>query len=260
MEIKDFNEKFKKQLFEDIRNAHGLIPDLEEKTILHYESIFDTFVKNNKKYKLNLKYGNGDAIPIIQAMHYSNTFKNTLNGQYNKQIIIEKDVLDYLIKKNQDIEVFLGEEKDNIVLYIVENDGDKIDYVKISDTTKISDVIEDINTLKNNFNKGLATIIDSLIDSRISSNTRKITIAYDTFAQFYNFNLGENGCAIIFPGIITENKPGFRMYEDTQINRMNLILVHAIKGSQVRNSELNSFVYYDTFQLCPPYAQGQTKC
>lgn len=169
----------------------------------------------------------------------SNLFKDSI--EYQKEIVLR----------------FIEIEGSFELAYIVNN---KVYWIKEGN------LLEEINTqiqtgtktnydiYRDNFDNDLGRTLDYnfsiLTGVENVGDTRKVTIPYNVFS---NYTISDGNYIVFLPGII----------EDCNNNNNRLtLMMHFCKkiDGRVYPDTVFQTTHYDTFQLCPPYPDGQTRC
>ncbi|MBF02972.1 MAG: hypothetical protein CMP76_06715 [Flavobacterium sp.] len=204
---------------------------------LHYEFLksigfFDAPIKNPEKY-----------------WHKFNCYFR--DSELSKFFAIKSTLLSESINNKKDV-----------ILKFVEIEG-SFDLIYIlDDTAYLINDREELEELKNNqyyvdaFDRGLGTKLDKNYDlltgRQNQKNTRKVTITYST--NFEDFTPDNDSYIIIMPGIVDDDK-------DPNHDRFTLMMRFGKKINGTINRSTNfELTHFDTFQLCPPYPDGQNHC
>lgn len=211
--------------------------------------------KQKSKFELNYDYLTSIgffAYPLRKPKVYWDKFNRSFrDSKFNKIFAVKSTLLEESINKEKDLIlrfVEINQEFELVNIY------DNIPYwIKNQDELQKLNNYEDYrNTFDTGLGKELDNNYDILTGEEKQINTRKVTITYKS--NFEGFIPHDNTYIIFIPAIIED-------CNDINNNRFTLMMRFAIKVGDVL-SRIPDFsqTHYDTFQLCPPYQQGQTHC
>lgn len=236
------------------------------------ELLLSHIKNNNKGLDFNLKkelfkqyiyykyLSKDEQIDKLIYDNYIQNLRDSLDAKiFGKKFAYSITAFTDFIKDKKDIKIHLIEiEFGNLELAF---EIDSKYYTYSDNTLNIINNDNDNSIFKgyvSNFNKNLGKVLDSnlevLSNSKFKYNTRNILIDYATnFKEIIGY-LEDNQIKhlVLECGIVTKRMK----YE----NRFTLMMHFINNDNKILKKIEGKEYYFDTFQLCPPYADGQNHC
>lgn len=160
----------------------------------------------------------------------------TINNKYKTILTISNNVAKD-ISQNGDVNIYLAEDNDGIILCIKSRIGD---FYKISGVDSINRR-SNVNNSVSSYDQNLGNKLDTILGGK---NTRRFTITENFFNDYFDFtNSVRDSKILLSPALMSDNKFTFVLnFSDAN-------------GNPDRNAAT-----YDRNGLCPPPPTGQTGC
>lgn len=224
-------------------------------------------LKFSENFTLKLLNPDGSTkkIDSQNANNFMDEFKNEFDSIYHRPLRVHNTIIKNLYKeafqgklKKRVIHVYLGQNGNNIILFVEKNGS----YFQISDTIVAMDITSNINDYKTQFEKGIGDKIDNYImnktNSGIVKNTRKFNVGSVIEDELLNItNIPNTSCVLFYPAIYTldDEITQFDEYgnEIKVKHEHKLTFVMTIADYNNLNFQLvTTNAFFDRNGLCPP--------